>query len=266
MRLVKLGWVMVMLFAVLAAVGTAQTAVPTVAVSAGKSAITATPGGPIAPGPTRFTFTRNGSGDVDGYLATLRAGVTTDELRQSLAKQSEEALGLVFLEASVSLSDQAQSRALTVTLRPNVTYVLVSSSGRSFGLTTLATTGTDSGAQAPAPDARIRMVDYGFRGPGTLPRQGVIRVENRGAAYHFALAFPLRQRAKAKRVKSALRTGNEKALERVVAGAPITVQNLISPGSANDDEIRFARRGRYAFVCFFGAHNALGMYKIFRVR
>jgi hypothetical protein len=197
---------------------------------------------------------------------TLRAGVTIDELRRSLAKQSEEAIGLIFLEASVSLSDQAQSRAVTVTLRPNVTYVLVSSQGRAFGLTTLTTTGTDSGARAPAPDARIGMVDYGFRGPRTLPRQGVIRVENRGAALHFALAFPLRPGAKAKRVNRALRAGNERAIGRVVAGPPITVQNLISPGSVNDDEVRFARRGRYAFVCFFGAHNAFGMYRIFRVR
>jgi hypothetical protein len=266
MRLVKLGCAALVVFAVLAAVGTAQTAVPTVAVSAGKSAITATPGGPIAPGPTRLTFTRNGKGDIDAFLVTLRAGVTVDELRQSLAKQSEEALGLVFLEASVSLSDQAQSRAVTVTLRPNVSYVLLSSQGRSLGLTTLTTTGTDNGARAPAPDARIRMVDYGFRGPGTLPRQGVIRVENRGAAFHFALAFPLRPGAKAKRVNRALRAGSEKAIGRVVAGPPITVQNLISPGSANDDEVRFARRGRYAFVCFFGAHNAFGMYRIFRVR
>jgi len=266
MRLVKVGCAAVVVFAVLAAVGTAQTAVPTVAVTAAKSAITATPAGPIAPGPTRFTFTRSGKGDIDAFVATLRAGVTVDELRQSLAKQSEEALGLVFLEASISLSDQAKSRSLTVTLRPNVTYVLVSTQGRSLGLTTLTTTGTDNGAQTPAPDARIRMVDYGFRGPGTLPREGVIRVENRGAAFHFAVAFPLRPGAKTKRVNRALLTGNEKAIGRLVAGPPITVQNLISPETANDNEIRFPRRGRYAFVCFFGAHNALGMYRVYRVR
>jgi hypothetical protein len=266
MRILKLGCATTLVFAVLAAVGTAQTSVPTIAVSVGKSTITAAPAGPVASGPTRLTFTRNGKGDIDAFLVSLRAGVTVDELRASLAKESEEALSLIFLEASVSLSDQARSRAVTVTLRPNVAYVLVSSGGRSFGLTTLTTAGADSGAKAPAPDARIRMVDYGFRGPQTLPRQGVIRVENRGLATHFALAFPLRPSAQAKRVKRALRAGSEKAIGRLVAGPPVTVQNLLSPGSANDDEVRFPRRGRYAFVCFFGAHNALGMYRIYRVR
>jgi hypothetical protein len=265
-RLVKSGCAAIVVLAVLAVVAPAQTAVPTVAVSAGRSAVGVTPGGPIASGPTRFDFSRSGKGDVDAFLVTLRAGVTVEELRRTLGRQSEEALGLVFLEASVSLSDQAPSRAVTVTLRPNVTYVVVSTQGRAFALTTLTTTGGDNGAQPPTPDARIQMVDYGFRGPQTLPRNGVIRVENRGAAPHFALAFPLRPSAKASRVRRALRAGRERAIGRLVAGPPITVQNLLSPGSANDDEVRFARRGRYAFVCFFGEHNALGMYRVLRVR
>jgi len=266
MRTLRLGCATTIAFAVIAAVGAAQTSVPTIAVSAGKSTIAAAPPGPVPAGPTRLNFTRNGKGDIDAFLVSLRAGVTVEELRASLATNSEETLALIFLEASVSLSDQAPSKAVTVTLRPNVTYVLVSSKGRSFGLSTLTTSGAASGAKAPAPDARIRMVDYGFLGRQTLPRQGVIRVENRGLATHFALAFPLRKHAPARRVKRALRTGSEKAIGRLVAGPPVTVQNLLSPGSVNDDEVRFPHRGRYAFVCFFGAHNVLGMYRIYRVR
>ena len=53
---------------------------------------------------------------------------------------------------------------------------------------------------------------------------------------------------------------------RVVAGAPVSVQDLISPGTVNDNEITFQRAGRYALVCFFGEHNRLGMYRIVRVR
>ena len=47
---------------------------------------------------------------------------------------------------------------------------------------------------------------------------------------------------------------------------PVSVQDVISPGSVNDNQVRFARPGRYAMVCFFGAHDRLGMYRIFRVR
>jgi hypothetical protein len=267
-RKTGLACAVVMLVGVSTAVALAQVSgsAPTVAVTASATAIALQPGGPVAPGPTRFAFTRAGKGDVDVSVATLRAGVTVDELRQTLSRSPEAALGLVFIEAGFSLSDTAPSGAVTVTLRPNVTYVAVSTQGSKFGLATFTTTDTANGAQAPAPDATIRMVDYGFRGSATLPRRGVIRVQNRGAAYHFALAFPLRSGVSSKRAGAALRAGSEKAIRRIVAGEPVTVQDLISPGSSNDNEVRFRRAGRYAFVCFFGEHNRLGMYRVFSVR
>jgi hypothetical protein len=110
------------------------------------------------------------------------------------------------------------------------------------------------------------MFDYGFRGPRTLPRNGLIRVSNVGAAFHFAIGFPLRPGTKTRQVGQAFRGGSNRALGRIVAGPPVSLQSLISPGSTNDNQVRFPRRGRYAFVCFFGEHNRLGMYKVFRVR
>jgi hypothetical protein len=264
-RNVKLACGSVVLIGVLAVVAAAQTPVPTVAVSAGARTIALQPAGPIAAGPTRFAFTRRGRGDVDAFIATLRAGVTTDQLRRTLSRSQDAALGLVFLEASASLSDAATTRSVTVNLRSNVTYVALSTRGRAFGLTTFTTTGSANGAR-PAADATIRMVDYGFRGPATLPRNGSIRVANRGAAFHFAEAFPLRPGVSDRRARATFRNPSEKAVGRIVAGAPLTVQNLISPGSVNDNAVRFGRRGRYAFVCFFGEHNRLGMVRVFRVR
>ena len=82
------------------------------------------------------------------------------------------------------------------------------------------------------------MVDYGFRGPSALPRNGSIRVANRGTALHFAQAFPLRPGVSDKRIGGALRDGDDKAIGRLVAGAPVTVQDLISPGSTNDNRVQ----------------------------
>ena len=110
------------------------------------------------------------------------------------------------------------------------------------------------------------MVDYGFRGPKTLPRNGRIRVKNAGTALHFAIAFPLRRGVNGRQVNRAFRGTNERALERVVAGEPVDVQGLISQGSTNDNEVSFDRPGRYAMVCFFSEHNRLGMYRVYRVR
>ena len=263
MRSVKLACGAILLVGLLAAVAAAQGPVPTVAVSVGKGTVTA-PAGPIPAGPTRLEFTRTGSGDVEAYLATLRPGVTLDDLRP--VAPTEAALGLVYLEASASLSSATPKWALTVDLRPNVSYVLISQVGETFAFTPLATTGTPNGAAAPAPDATIRMVDFGFRGSATLPRKGVLRVANQGAAYHFTAAFPVRPNASAKKVGRALRSGSERAIGRIAAGPPVNVQGLISPTTTNDNEVTFQRAGRYALVCFFGEHNRLGMYRIVRVR
>jgi hypothetical protein len=252
----RLALAAILLLGVPVALSAAQTSVPTVAVSAAGGNITLAPSGPIAGGPTRFTF--SGRGELS--LATLRAGVTVDQLRQTVARNEDAALGQVFLEATV-----ARGRAVTVDLRPNTTYVAAAGSGRSQAITTF-TTGASSGARAPRPDARIRMVDYGFRGPKTLPRNGRIRVQNDGTTFHFALAFPLRPGVRGGQVRRAFRGGSERAIRRIVGGQPVDVQGLISQGSTNDNEVRFGRRGRYAMVCFFGEHNRLGMYRVFRVR
>jgi hypothetical protein len=56
-------------------------------------------------------------------------------------------------------------------------------------------------------------------------------------------------------------------LGRVVSGAPITIEGLLSGGGAtNDQQVRFPRAGRYALLCFFNEHQRLGMYRILDVR
>jgi hypothetical protein len=255
-RRVKLIIGAVLLLGVPVTLAAAQSSVPTVAVSTSGGNVVLEPSGPIGAGPTRFTL----SGGNEFNLATLRAGVTIDQLRQALSRNPEEALRLVFLEAAA-----VPGKAVTVDLRPNTTYVAAVSAGRSNAVTSF-TTGAPNGAQAPRPDGRIRMVDYGFRGPKTLPRDGRIRVENAGTTFHFAIAFPLRPRVSGRQVGRAFRRGNERAIGRVVAGEPVDVQGLISQGSTNDNEVTFGRAGRYAMVCFFGEHNRLGMYRVYRVR
>jgi hypothetical protein len=255
-RKIRLALGAILLLGIPAALAGAQTSVPTVAVTATGGNLTLEPSGPIAAGPTRFTYT--GRGELS--LATLRPGVSVDQLRRTLARSEVAALGQVFLEAAV-----LPSRAVTVDLRPNTTYVAEASSGRSPAITTF-TTGGPSGARAPRPDARIRMVDYAFRGPNTLPRNGSIRVENDGTTLHFAIAFPLRRGVSGRQIGRAFRGTNARALERVVAGEPVDVQGLISQGSTNDNDVTFPRRGRYGMVCFFSEHNRLGMYRVYRVR
>ena len=256
MRKLRLALGAILLVGVPVTLAAAQTSVPTVAVTSAGGNITLEPSGPLAAGPTRFTF--SGRGELN--LATLRAGVTVNQLRRNLSRNPEDALRQVFIEAAV-----LPSRPVTVRLRPNTTYVAAAIAGRAPAITTF-TTGASSGARAPTPDARIRMVDYGFKGPKTLPRNGRIRVANAGTTFHFAIAFPLRRGVSGRQVRRAFRRPNERLIGRISRGEPVDVQGLVSQGSTTDNQVRFGRRGRYAMVCFFGEHNRLGMYRVYRVR
>ncbi|HEX6714265.1 MAG TPA: hypothetical protein VF066_12805 [Thermoleophilaceae bacterium] len=272
-RLVTFGAILAV--AVGAAIAVAQQPVPTVAVSASPTAVEVQAPAALAAGPTRLDITRQGNKDVSLYFALLNQGVSLQELQTAIARDGrngESALGLVWIQASASLTASEPRRAVTFNLRPGLTYVVLAEEDTDSGtpqrsVTTFATSGQANGATAPAPAATVRMQGLRFRGSAVLPRQGVVRMENRDGVPHFAIAFPLRKSATTKRLGRALRSNNERALGRLVAGQPYRLQNLISGGNtANDQEVRFPRTGRYALMCFFHAHHTLGMYRVVTVR
>jgi hypothetical protein len=258
-----------------AAIAVAQQPVPTVAMSASPTAVAVQAAGPLAAGPTRFDITRQGDKDVGVYVALLNQGVSLPELQAAIVRDGrngESALGLVWIQASVSLTASEPRHAMTFNLRPGLTYVVLAEEDTERGtpqrsFTTFTTSGQANGATAPAPAATVRMQGLRFRGSSTLPRQGVVRVENRDGVPHFAIAFPLRKGVTARRFGRVLRSNSERAFGRVLAGQPYGLQNIISGGNiANDQEVRFPKAGRYGLVCFFNEHHVLGMYRVVTVR
>ena len=265
--------------AAVAAVATAQQPVPTVAVTASPTAVAAQAAGPLAAGPTHFQINRaaNRNG-LSVYFALLVPGVSLQDLQAALRRddrtRGSEALGMVSIRSSVSLSGSETRKDVTFTLKPGLTYVMLSepdSQGdnppASRGLGTFATGAQGNGATAPRPNATVRMVDLRFRGSTTLPRRGVVRVENFGGGPHIAVAFPLRPTVTSAQFGRAIRSNSNQALGRLLAGQPVGLQNVLSGGGAsNDQTVSFARAGRYALVCFVDQHNVLGMYRLVRVR
>ena len=255
----------------------AQGPVPTVAVTAGPTSVSVQAQGSLAAGPTRFEFSRQGGQDISVYVFLLNAGVSQQEFEAAMSRddrtQIASDLGLAWIQASVSQSGSESRRAVTFTLRPGQTYYMLSeadeqdgSGPRQRGMTSFTTSSDANGATAPAPNATVNMRGLRFRGARTLPRNGVVRVTNNDGVPHFALAFPLRRGVTARRFGRAVRS-SERAFMRVLAGPPYEVQNLISGGNtANDNEVRFPRAGRYGLVCFFDEHFRLGMYRVVRVR
>jgi hypothetical protein len=263
--------------AVTAAIAGAQQPAPTVAVTASPTSV-AVASGSVAAGPTRFEVTRQGNKNVAVYFFLLLPGTSVEDFQASIARDDrtggEATLGLVSIQASVTVAANEASRGFTFTLKPNVQYVVLSEAEEEGGgnrvpqrgITTF-TTGAASGATAAAPDATVRMRGLRFRGARTLPRRGVVRFTNEDGVPHFALAFPLRPGVSSARFGRVVRSNNERAFGRISAGAPVGLQNIISGGNtANDQDVRFTRAGRYGLVCFFGDHHRLGMYRVVRVR
>jgi hypothetical protein len=275
-RLATLGTVLAL--GAVAAIAVAQQPVPTLAVTASPTRVAVQAPGPVPAGPTRFEIAREGNQDVTVYFGLLNAGVSMQDFEAALRRDDQSGgdstLGLVSIQASASLGGNETRHGVTFTLKPGLTYVMVSEGDddggpgpKQRGITTFTSGGESNGATLGAPDATVRMVGLRFRGDRVLPRQGVVRVENADGVPHFATAFPLRKRVTSKQFARALRGNSERALGRVVSGAPYGVQNLLSGGNtSNDQEVRFTKAGRYGLVCFFSDHHRLGMYRVVTVR
>jgi hypothetical protein len=265
--------------AAVAAIAAAQTGVPTVAVTASPTSVAAQVTAPVAAGPTTFRINRTAARrGLNVYIATLNAGVTLQDLQAAFRRDDRtegggSSLGLATVHASVSFEASNQTRKnVTLTLKPGLTYYLVSEPDAdgpppTRGIGTFTTSGAANGATAPAANATVRMEDLRFAGNATLPRRGTVRVQNFGAGPHIAVAFPLRSGVTNAAAGRAIRSGSDAALGRIVGGTPTLLQNILSGGGqSNDQQVSFARSGRYALVCFFNEHNRLGMYRIVTVR
>jgi hypothetical protein len=249
----------------------AQGPVPSVTVTASETTLNVGVSGPLAAGPTRFEIVKAGRGPLEIAFGALRPGVTLDRFTTALrGRDPEAAIGLVHLDGGASLFPRERRRAVTFRLRPNTTYVVVNLTGgppSDWEVASFAVGGQPNGAAAPRADARVRMIDFRFRGATTLPRRGVLRFDNAGRAPHFALAMPLRRGASRRTVGAALRRNSQRRLRRLVDfRSQIEPQALVTRGAVNYNEVRFPRRGRYVMVCFFEGHNRQGMYRFVRVR
>ena len=263
--------------AVGAGLAIAQSTAPTVTVHASPTAVTIDAAGPLPAGPTRFNFVRPAAKTtLDAYVFVLVPGVSIDQLAQTLRREdntdSDSALGLVSIQASTTLTPGDTEQAVTFNVKPGLTYYIAveqevnkGAVPRAFG--TFTSGGTGSGAAAPAPTATVRMQGLRFRGASTLPRNGVVRFENRDGVAHFALAFPVRKGTTRAKLGKALRSSSQSAFGKLVAGNPYMAQNIISGGDTTDyQEVSFAKKGKYALVCFIEGHDQLGMYRIVTVK
>ncbi|HEY1834756.1 MAG TPA: hypothetical protein VGG08_09985 [Solirubrobacteraceae bacterium] len=121
----------------------------------------------------------------------------------------------------------------------------------------------------PAAQAKVRSIDFGFKGPSKLHDGETVAFENEGFLVHMDLAFPVKNMKAAKQVVAHLESGKEKGLEKFIVGPPVLFAGPLSHGATEQETIT-AKPGVYVQVCFMETqdhrvHTRLGMERIITI-
>ncbi len=101
----------------------------------------------------------------------------------------------------------------------------------------------------PAAQATEKTIEFGFRGPTTLHDGEVVRFENEGFLVHMDIAFPVKNMKAAQKAVKDLKAGNEKAVEKLIAGPPVGFYGPLSHDAFMQETIT-AKPGIYVQACF----------------
>jgi len=121
----------------------------------------------------------------------------------------------------------------------------------------------------PAPEATIRSIEFGFKGPSTLHDGELVRFENEGFLVHMDVAAPVKNMKAAKELVKDLLAGKEKALGKLISGPPAGFAGPVSHEAFQQETIT-AKPGIYVEVCFMDtqdgrSHSQLGMERIIQI-
>jgi len=263
-----------LLLALVAGPSAQAAALPTITVTANASSMTV--GGTLQSGGVNVVSTVTGfKGEPSVILFLLKPGVTAAELFAALeSKQLKDPNNaskygsIVFdAEAPPGKPSEAQTE-----LQPGQ-YAAVVLPGEEHGPskkvhTSFTVTAAAAPVSLPAPQATIKTIEFGFRGPTTLHDGELVRFENAGFLVHMDVAGQVKNEASAKKAVKALLAGREKETEKLFIGG-VGFAGPLSPGAWQQEMIT-AKPGWYVQACFMETqdgrdHTRLGMERIIKI-
>jgi hypothetical protein len=256
----------------LAAVGAAQAAtLPTLTIALTKSSITVA--GATQSGAVNIVSTDSGVKEGGVFLFELKPGVTAAEVEAAMKNGAGKDPNAVSKYGSIVFDvevNPGQTTEAQTVLAPGQYAALGAEGEGSAKVKAIFTVAAaTSPATLPTPQATIRSIEFGFRGPSTLHDGELVRFENEGFLVHMDVAFPAKSEKAAKQIVKGLLTGKEKGLEKLVVGAPFTFAGPLSHEAFQQETIT-AKPGWYVQACFMETqdgrdHTRLGMERIFRI-
>ena len=254
-------------------VGAAQAAaLPTLSIAVGTAA--ATVGGSLESGGVNVVTTDTGVKEASVILFLLKPGVSVAEAEAFVKEKkvkgdpnyTSKIGSIVFdVEANPGQKTEAQTE-----LQAGHYIVLVGAGeGEPAIRNNFVVTAAASPAKLPAPEATIRTIDFGFRGPKTLHDGELVRFENEGFVVHMDFAAPVKNMKSAQQLVKALKAGNQKAAGKLFVGPPAAFAGPLSTGAFQQETIT-AKPGIYVQLCFMQTqdgrdHVLLGMERIIKI-
>jgi uncharacterized cupredoxin-like copper-binding protein len=261
----------VALMASLIAAGSAQAAaLPTLSIAVTPSS--ATVGGSLESGAVNIVASDTGVKEAAVIVFMLKPGVSVAEAeaftKAGKAKDPNATvkLGSIVFDTEANPGQNAEGQT---DLQPGQYIVLVAAGE---GQAQIRASFTIAAAKAPAtlptPQATIRSIEFGFRGPSTLHDGELVRFENEGYLVHMDLAVQVKNAKAAKKLVKLLLAGDEKQAFKLVMGA-VTFSGPVSSGAFQQETIT-AKPGVYVELCFMAtqdgrSHTQLGMERIIHI-
>jgi len=255
----------------LLAAGSAQAStLPTLTLALTKTSITvsgATQSGAVNVVATAASGVKEGS----AILFLLKPGTTVAEVETGIKASGKdpnntEKYGTIVFdeEATAGKTNEAQTY-----LQPG-SYVALGGEGEGAPKVKQAFTVTAAASPValPTPQATVRSIEFGFRGPSTWHDGELVRFENEGYLVHMDLVAPVKSHKAAKQVVKDLLAGKEKGIEKLITGEPFGAGPLSH--EAFQQITITAKPGWYVQVCFMETqdgrpHTRLGMERIIRI-
>ncbi len=258
--------------ACLVSAGAAQAApLPNLTLTITKSSITVA--GATQSGGVNVVSTATGVKEAGVILFLLKPGATFEEVEAAIQKAHGDTnvtskYGSIVFDAEVSAGQKSE---VQTELQPGQDVAVVpGGEGKgSRAHANFTVTAAASPVALPTPEATVRTIEFGFRGPSTLHDGELVRFENEGYLVHMDVAAPVKNRQAAKRAVKDLLAGKEKAVEKLISGPPAGFAGPLSHEAFQLETIT-AKPGIYVEVCFMDtqdgrSHSQLGMERIIKI-
>lgn len=248
----------------------ASPTLPTLSLTITKSSITVA--GATQSGAVNVVSTATGVKEASAILVLLKPGATFEEAEAAIQKAHGDTnvvnkYGSIVFDGEVA---PGQSNEAQTYLQPGQYVAVVPGEGKGSKAHALFTvTPAASPVALPTPEATIRSIEFGFRGPSTLHDGELVRFENEGFLVHMDVAAPVKNMKAAKQAVKDLLAGKEKAVGKLISGPPAGFAGPVSHEAFQQETIT-AKPGIYVEVCFMDTqdgrgHNLLGMERIIKI-